>query len=183
MLKLTGGEHKGRRLKWLDKSEVRPTPARVREALFHRWSHQLENSHWWDLCAGSGVIGLEALSRGATQVTFVEQNARALQLIKENLEIMGLKGSLYRNRVQQFLKRQQIIDVDFIYFDPPYDDARLYAYVIERLDQMPVARQQSTLCIEYRRRHKNWEAPQYWQFLETREYGDVFIDLLERRPT
>lgn len=183
MLKLTGGEHKGRRLKWLDKSEVRPTPARVREALFHRWSDQLEDSVWWDLCAGSGVIGLEALSRGAAQVTFVEQNTRALQLIKENLAVMDLQASLYRNRVQQFLKRQGTIDADFIYFDPPYDDARLYAYVIQRLDEMPLDCPSSTLCIEYRKRHKNWEAPQHWQFLETREYGDVFIDLLERRQT
>lgn len=181
MLKLTGGEHKGRRLKWLDKSDIRPTPARVREALFHRWTHQLDGSRWWDLCAGSGVIGLEALSRGAAEVVFIEQNARALQLLKENLHAMDLKGSLYRSRVQQFLQRQQAIDVDFIYFDPPYDDARLYGYVIERLDAMPLAQAQTTLCIEYRKRHKNWEQPQHWQLLETREYGDIFVDLLERK--
>ena len=183
MLKLTGGEHRGRRLKWLDKPEIRPTPARVREAIFHVWGPIIENSRWWDLCSGSGVIGLEALSRGAEQVTFVEQNPRALELLKENIETLRLEeqSTLYRSRVQQFIKRQSTIDVDFIYFDPPYDDARLYAYVIEQLDKSKVNRP-VTLCIEYRKRHKKWQSPQHWELIETREYGDVFLDILERHP-
>lgn len=180
MLKLTGGDHRGRRLKWLDKPDIRPTPARVREALFHMWSPRLEASTWWDLCAGSGVMGLEALSRGAAKVIFVEQNARALQLLKENLETFKIEeGTLYRSRVQQFIKRQSSIDVDFIYFDPPYDDARLYQYVLDQLSTLPVT-QTVTLCVEYRRRHKNWTLAAPWQLIETREYGDIFIDILER---
>ena len=163
MLKLTGGEHRGRRLKWLDKPDIRPTPARVREAIFHVWG--------------------EALSRGAEHVTFVEQNPRALELLKENIDTLRLEeqSTLYRSRVQQFIKRQSTIDVDFIYFDPPYDDARLYAYVIEHLDKSKIARP-ATLCIEYRKRHKKWPSPQHWELKETREYGDVFLDVLERHP-
>lgn len=183
MLKLTGGEHRGRRLKWLDKPDIRPTPARVREAIFHVWAPKMEDSHWWDLCSGSGVIGLEALSRGAAQVIFVEQNPRALELLKENVETLRLteQATLYRSRVQQFIMRQPVIDADFVYFDPPYDDAGLYAYVIEQLDRAKVNKP-VTLCIEYRKRHKKWAAPKQWEFKETREYGDVFLDILERRP-
>ncbi len=183
MLKLTGGDHGGRHIKWLDRPEIRPTPARVREALFHRWREDLPDSHWWDLCSGSGVIGLEALSRGAAQVTFVEQNARALQFLKENLRTLKLSqaGQCYKSQVQKFIQRQRSIDVDFIYFDPPYDYEKLYSYVLEVLNTLP-AQRPVTLCVEYRKRHKTWSLPDTWDFCETREYGDVCIDLLEKRP-
>jgi len=73
-----------RPLKTLSGSLTRPTPARVRAAVFNIWQGSIEGCHWLDLCAGSGAMGAEALCRGAQQVVGIEQSAKALAIVREN---------------------------------------------------------------------------------------------------
>ena len=83
-MRITGGVHRGRVLKVPEGMEVRPTQDRVREALFNILMHDIAGARFLDLFAGSGAVGLEALSRGATSATFVELNARHISFIKAN---------------------------------------------------------------------------------------------------
>ena len=88
-MRITGGEFGGRNLKVPKTDAIRPTQDRVREALFNIIQFEVAGSEFLDLFAGSGAVGLEALSRGAKSVTFVERERRHLAVLKENLESLG----------------------------------------------------------------------------------------------
>lgn len=182
MLKLTGGAHRGRALKWLDTPTIRPTPARVREAVFNMLAEEVADSRWWDLCCGSGVVGLEALSRDAAEVNFVDQNRRSLELLKQNLATFGLKpqARVYCQDVRNWLHRQHQIDADLIYCDPPYDSP-VYQPILDRLGELPLARERVLLILEYRKGKPRWQPPAVWALYDERSYGDTCLALLERR--
>lgn len=183
MLKLTGGEHKGRPLKWLDTPTIRPTPARVREAIFNILAAELEASRWWDLCCGSGVVGLEALSRGAASVVFVDQNKRSLDLLKANLRTLGIdkQAKVLGLELLRMLKQQPVIDAEFIYCDPPYESP-IYQPLLDRLGEMPLAEgiETVTLVLEHRRGKPPWQDQGPWVTLDQRQYGDTSLVILER---
>lgn len=183
MLKLVGGAYRGRRLKWLDIPDIRPTPARVREALFNILADRVPDSHWWDLCCGSGVVGLEALSHGAASVVFVEHNARSLQLLRDNLQTFDLKARarLQQQDLRRFLRQQKQLSASLIYCDPPYESP-LYQPVVEQLAALPLTEglTQVTLILEYRRQHPNWTLIAPWELVDTRQYGDTCLAFLER---
>lgn len=186
MLKLTGGDHRGRALKWLDTPSIRPTPARVREAIFNMLANEVADSRWWDLCCGSGVVGLEALSRGAEKVLFVDENRRSLQLLNDNLQKLDLKpqSQIVCQNVLRWLKHWQGtgvgIDARYIYCDPPYE-SKLYQPLLDSLGELPLGQAQLTLILEYRKGHQHWQVQAPWELREERAYGDTCLALLERR--
>jgi len=124
MLRVIAGSAKGRRLATLRTLALRPTPDRVREALFNILGTQIDAAAVLDLCAGSGAIGLEALSRGARHALFVEAHAPACRLIENNLRLCGLQaqGSVLCWDVLEVFptlnKQAQTFEV--IFLDPPY---------------------------------------------------------------
>jgi 16S rRNA (guanine966-N2)-methyltransferase len=135
MLRVIAGSAKGRRLATLRTLALRPTPDRVRQALFNILGAQIDAAAVLDLFSGSGAIGLEALSRGAHRAIFVEVHAPACRLIENNLRLCGLQAQgsvLCRDVIEALpiLKRQgQTFDI--IFLDPPYrtslvEEALLY---------------------------------------------------------
>lgn len=127
--------HGNRPLKTLPGLDTRPTPARVREAVFNIWQGAIENCRWLDLCAGSGAMGAEALSRGAALVVGIEQSARACAVIRQNWQGIARPGQqfqIWRGDVVQQLSRLHGQTFDRIYFDPPYASG-LYLPVLEAI--------------------------------------------------
>ncbi|MDG2990392.1 16S rRNA (guanine(966)-N(2))-methyltransferase RsmD [Candidatus Synechococcus calcipolaris G9] len=129
--------HGQRALKTLPGLATRPTPARVREAIFNIWQGRIEGCRWLDICSGSGAMGAEALCRGAKIVMAIDQSPRACQVIRANWQ--GLCGpeqeiQIIRGDVRHSLSRLDEKTVDFIYFDPPYD-SDLYQPVITEIFQ------------------------------------------------
>ncbi len=125
MLRIIAGQLKGRRLRTPKGKITRPTSDRVREALFNILGPRVVDSLFLDLFAGSGAVGLEALSRGAKKVVFVENNRYALNCLLSNLKVTGFesKGQVIAVDVRRallLLKRQKL-SFDLIYADPPYD--------------------------------------------------------------
>jgi 16S rRNA (guanine(966)-N(2))-methyltransferase RsmD len=112
-----------RQLKTLPGQATRPTPARVREALFNIWQGEIHGARWLDLCAGSGAMGAEALCRGAVAAIAIDQSAAACRLIQQNWQqvaqpdqsIQVIRGNVVRKLA--ILRGQTF---DRIYFDPPY---------------------------------------------------------------
>ena len=183
MLKLTGGQHKNRPLKWLNTPTIRPTPARVREALFNILSSAYdvpESGVWWDLCCGSGVVGLEALSRGASEAIFVDQNKRSLDLLKENLKTLNFQAKIQCQDVVRWLKSQSILSADVIYCDPPYASA-VYQPILNALANLISVEQikETLLILEHRKNEQPWESLQNWRCLDQREYGDTALIFLK----
>jgi len=126
-VKIIGGTYRNRLLKAPKSDKTRPTLAIVRKAVFDIIQGSIPEARFLDLFAGSGLMGLEALSRGAAHTTFVENDRAALHTIKENIRILGLQNQCtllawdVKRALHACAKKKQAFDV--IYVDPPYDRA------------------------------------------------------------
>lgn len=104
---------------------VRPTSDRLRETLFNVIAPLIEDARFLDLCAGSGAVGIEALSRGASQATFVDRSRRMCKLIEANVELCRIpaeRWDIYCSEANEFLRQSKDERWDIVYFDPPYKD-------------------------------------------------------------
>jgi 16S rRNA (guanine966-N2)-methyltransferase len=134
-VRVVAGEFKGRRLHAPHGARTRPTADRVREALFSMLG-EVSGARVLDLYAGSGALGIEALSRGAGSATFVERDRRALAALHRNLDAVGADAQVISRDVERFLARPEGT-FDLVFCDPPYDDApRVAATLIEALPAM-----------------------------------------------
>lgn len=105
--------------------QVRPTSDRLRETLFNVIAPRIEDARFLDLCAGSGAVGIEALSRGARYVTFIDRSRRSCQLIESNVELCRISEEqfeIYCMTAKDFLRQSKSYPWDIVYFDPPYKD-------------------------------------------------------------
>lgn len=140
-----------RSLKTLPGKNTRPTPARVREALFNIWQGSIVDCRWLDLCTGSGAMGAEALCRGAQSVTGIEQAAQACGIIRQNWQKVArpeqqvtlMKGDLLKQLPH--LKGQQF---DRIYFDPPYG-SDLYEPVLGAIASLALLADGGEVAVEH----------------------------------
>src|SRR6185503_15520666 len=130
-MRIIAGKYRGRNLKSPPSLEVRPTSDRLRETLFNVIAPRIEGARFLDLCAGSGAVGIEALSRGAAHATFVDRSRRMCALIKSNLDLCGIEkdqSEIVQSEAHYFLKHRpgqkvgSIHPWDLIFFDPPYAD-------------------------------------------------------------
>jgi 16S rRNA (guanine(966)-N(2))-methyltransferase RsmD len=153
-MRVIAGTYKGRRLKTLEGFSVRPTSDRLRETLFNILAPRIEGTRFADICAGSGAIGIEALSRGAGQVIFVESSLKAARIISENLRNCGIREN-YRviNRdalrtLKHFASEKAQFDI--IYFDPPYG-SDLYSPVMWSIAKNDLLAEDGVVIVEHRR--------------------------------
>jgi 16S rRNA (guanine966-N2)-methyltransferase len=121
-MRIVGGAWGGRRLQAPPGDATRPTSDRVREALFSILGERVGGARVLDLFAGSGALGLEALSRGAAEATFVDSAAPAIRALRANLEALGAEGEVRRQDALRFLgsARSAARDYDLVFLDPPY---------------------------------------------------------------
>ena len=122
-MRVIAGRLKGRRLKAPAWEGLRPTSDKLRETLFNILAPRIEGARVLDGYAGTGAIGIEAISRGAAHVTFVEQDRRAVSLIEESLTACGVEGgyTIHRGDVASVLQGLGTGAFDLILLDPPYD--------------------------------------------------------------
>jgi 16S rRNA (guanine966-N2)-methyltransferase len=119
-MRVIAGEFRSRRLKTLPGLETRPTPDRLRETLFNILASRLEGAVFLDAYAGTGAVGIEALSRGAGRAIFVDRRRAAVEVIRENLASLGLTGraEVYCGKALTVIERVQ---ADIVFLDPPYE--------------------------------------------------------------
>ena len=140
-----------RQLKTLPGQNTRPTPARVREALFNIWQGSISGCHWLDLCAGMGSMGAEALCRGASEVVGIEKWGKACAIVRQNWEQVARgdqKFQLLRGDVVGNLKLLTDRSFDRIYFDPPYA-SDLYQPVLEAIVCYQLLHPDGELAVEH----------------------------------
>jgi 16S rRNA (guanine966-N2)-methyltransferase len=120
-LRIIGGDWRSRKLRFPEAGGVRPTPARTRETLFHGLTHPLPGSRCLDLFAGSGALGLEALSRGAGPTTFVDHTPALAQALRSNLRLLKSEnGEVACQAVDTYLAQPPAKPVDILFMDPPF---------------------------------------------------------------
>jgi 16S rRNA (guanine966-N2)-methyltransferase len=122
-MRIISGAHKGRRLEAPDWPGLRPTSDRLRETLFNILASRIESARVLDGCAGTGAVGIEALSRGAAHVTFVDRDRRAIELVERNLARCGIAHgfAIIRGDLGSPGTRLPQSAFDLIFLDPPYD--------------------------------------------------------------
>jgi 16S rRNA (guanine966-N2)-methyltransferase len=125
-MRVIAGRFRSRRLKSVPGLSVRPTPDRLREALFNVLAPRLPGTTFLDAYAGSGAIGIEALSRGANHAVLIERSAKALAVLRENLSALGLndEATVVRGSAVVLLHNYPC---DIAFLDPPYDEQNEYA--------------------------------------------------------
>lgn len=162
---------------------TRPTSDRVREAVFNALTARLDFTGLsvLDLYAGSGALGLEALSRGATSATFVESDARAAAVIAENITALGVRNAaVRRGTVDSVLAGGATRPVDLVFADPPYDlgDSAVDA-MLKVLATAGWVAAGTLVLVERRSSSQPVSWPDGWDALSARRYGDTRVELAE----
>jgi 16S rRNA (guanine966-N2)-methyltransferase len=136
-MRVIGGEFRSRVLKSVPGMEVRPTPDRMRESLFSMLAPRISGAVFLDLYAGTGAVGIEALSRGAERAIFVEQNQEAVEVIRANLKSLGLenRGKVWQGRAGSVIRKIEAVDIVFL--DPPYPLVEEYEKAMMALADEP----------------------------------------------
>ncbi|MBI4463373.1 MAG: 16S rRNA (guanine(966)-N(2))-methyltransferase RsmD [Acidobacteria bacterium] len=159
-MRVIGGRYRGRVLKSPPDLRVRPTSARLRQALFDVLGTAVEGSVFLDCYAGSGAVGLEAVSRGARHIFFIEESAAASRILSQNVSLLGESPNttLVRAPVRKALRQleQREVRADYCFFDPPY---RARAETLETLRWLATARlmQLNGLIIVQHERNRPYE--------------------------
>ncbi len=123
MIRLTGGRFKGRQIQSPNNDKIRPTTGLVRESIFNQLQGYITDARFLDCFAGSGLMGFEALSRGAKSILAIEKNPAHARLIRQNVSTLKLEPSQYQLRqkaVEQQLKQSPERPYDLVFMDPPY---------------------------------------------------------------
>jgi 16S rRNA (guanine966-N2)-methyltransferase len=130
-MRVIGGEFRSRRLKSIPGLATRPTPDRLRETLFNVLASRIEGAVFVDAYAGTGAVGIEALSQGAARCVFVESGRRAVEAIWENLRALGIEGraSVVAGKVAASLAARP---ADIVFLDPPYEMQEEYAAALKQ---------------------------------------------------
>jgi 16S rRNA (guanine(966)-N(2))-methyltransferase RsmD len=161
-VRIIAGKYRGRNLKSPPSLEVRPTSDRLRETLFNVIAPRIEGARFLDLCAGSGAVGIEALSRGATHVSFVDRSRRMCALIHSNLDlckIADIESKVVQAEAHDYLHRtvKRVRDSetrwDIVFFDPPYADDYLPLLEILGTQASTLLLENGLLIVEHH--HKN----------------------------
>ena len=175
-MRIIAGSAKGTTLSAASKG-TRPMTGRARESLFSIIHGHLPAAEVLDLFAGSGSLGLEALSRGADSAVFVERGTEATMILRSNIDAVGLGGSVVKRDVVDALSSlNRVFDVVFV--DPPYadDDADVEA-VLASLDRLLAP---DGLIVVHRQARSAFSIPDFLTSTDERRYGDAVITMLER---
>ena len=170
---------------------TRPTSDRLRETLFNVLAPRIEGAAFLDLYAGSGAVGIEALSRGAARVTFVERAAPALKVLRANLDRLGLTNGfrIHAGTAGEFLRLAKNASPkperhEVVFLDPPYDAAGEYATVLNLLGNEASAFLAPNAIVIAEHRKKEVLDPQYGALVRTRllEQGDAALSFYAGNP-
>jgi 16S rRNA (guanine966-N2)-methyltransferase len=155
-MRIISGSSRGRTIRTLKGGRLRPTSDQLRETLFDVLGPRVAGSRFLDAYAGSGAVGLEALSRGAREVVFVEQHRPAVELIRKNLAALGIVSGfrLLTSPVLAALDRleEEGTAFDFVFLDPPYAEVREYHHVLRQLARSAFLTPNSLVVAEHSRR-------------------------------
>ena len=177
VVRIIGGQHRGRKLPFAELPGLRPTGDRIRETLFNWLQPVVEGARCLDLFAGSGALGMEAASRGAAQVVMVEQAGSAVRQMERNRETLELQGlNIVRADALQFLE-QPPTPFDIVFLDPPFDNDLLGA-VCQRLTMGWLA-EDARIYLEEDLSRDFPALPEDWKWLKQKTAGRVRYGLAQ----
>ena len=177
-MRVIAGIYRSRPLRSMPGLDLRPTADRLRETLFNVLTagnpSALAGTMWVDLFAGTGAVGIEALSRGAAMVHFVESSAKAVELVQKNLQSLGITKNfeVLRQDAVRAIGALKKAKADFVFLDPPYRMNEAYRQTLEALAASALLKQDGTVIAEHDKRFDPGEGFGKLQRLRKLEQGD-----------
>ena len=184
-VRIIGGQCRGRRISFPAVVGLRPTGDRLRETLFNWLTAELRGARCLDLFAGSGALGLEAASRGASEVILLELNPSAARALGDNIDLLGLKSAMVFNANALNWLQQNASDskpFDIIFLDPPFNSTLLADTITALTQPSTLLAQEAMIYIEAPARQTLDFMPDSWQLHRHKTAGDVTCYLYRRRP-
>jgi len=179
VLRIIAGAWRGRRFRFPATADIRPTPDRVRETLFNWLRERVTAARCLDLCAGSGALGLEALSRGAAHVHFVESDATAVRELRARLIEWGATdGTVERMDALRYL-RTKSESFDIVFLDPPFAAGLLRA-AAQLLEDRGWLAPEALIYVESAARVPLPQLPQTWRLVKAKRAGEVGYHLFQK---
>lgn len=183
-MKIIGGKYKGREIKGPRNNLIRPTLAKIREAFFDIISDEIKNAYFLDLYAGTGAMGIEAISRGAKKVYFVDNSKIATTLLSKNLafiesnlyvimriDVLGALGYIESKKLK----------FDIAYIDPPYNDGTTYTDVMSNILKHNIMNNKCIIGIEHNKYMTNLLNNSFNDVkAKLYKYGDTYLTVLRR---
>jgi 16S rRNA (guanine966-N2)-methyltransferase len=189
LMRVIAGTYRSRILKSLKGLALRPTSDRLRETLFNVLGPSVSGVRFLDLFAGTGAIGIEALSRGATEVVFIENHPPAAKLIRKNLDSLGIRSGFTvlaadaLRGLEKLVSRQEGTGpgFDYIFLDPPYAAAEDYARVLKFLGSTDLLSSGGVVVAEHRRNFDLGEEAGALRRFRVLRQGDAALSFYRRR--
>jgi 16S rRNA (guanine966-N2)-methyltransferase len=189
-MRVIAGKYRSRQLRSLPGLDLRPTADRVRETLFNVLTagnpSALGGTVWFDLFAGTGAVGIEALSRGASMIHFAESSTRAAEIIKKNLTSLGITTGF------QIINRDSIrglrlldsakITADIVFLDPPYEMEKAYQQSLQALSRSHTLKPESIVIAEHQKKFDPGEAFESLRRYRKLEQGDAALSFYHLAP-
>lgn len=182
-MRIIAGKHRGIRLAGPDKSATRPTSDRVKEALFNILMREVEQSRFLDLFAGTGGIGIEALSRGAAEVVFVDIDRNALRVLRQNLGRVPLDKETYEvfhnsaeQAVDHLAARGKSFDI--IFLDAPYA-METVGFLIQKIITEKIITKYGKIIVEHDKRTELPERVKAFRRTAGKKYGNTVLSIYE----
>lgn len=179
-IRVISGKWRGRKLPVLNAEGLRPTTDRNKETLFNWLMADVQNSTCLDMFAGSGGLGIESLSRHAKSVTFVEKDKKAYDIIRQNLERLGVEKQqvklLNGDAIELAGSLEQAFDLVFV--DPPFN-CGLIPKAISLIEQKGLVKPGSKIYIECESKNQNYPLPASWQMMKEKQTQAVSFRLFE----
>ena len=172
-LRIVAGKWRSRLLRIADVNGLRPTSSRIRETLFNWLAIDIHSARCLDLCAGTGALGIEALSRGATEVVFVEPSRNAAAVLRENLAtLQASNGEIIATRAEDYLGGDRLREFDIVFIDPPFA-ADLYDELCRLLNERKWLSAGAKIYIELDKSRPALQLPSDWSELKNKTAGQV----------
>lgn len=175
-LRIIGGEFKRRQLDFASIDGLRPTPDRLRETLFNWLMWDIQGAKVLDLCAGSGALSFEALSRGAAHVTMIEPEQKQVKYLQKNLQLLGNKQASILATTAQRAILQLSEPFDIIFLDPPY---ALNLWQELAIHIQPLLHAKTVIYVEANQALHTLDLPQNWQLIKQTKVGIIKAGLFQ----
>ncbi len=178
-LRIVAGNWRSRLLEIADVPGLRPTSARIRETLFNWLAPRIAGARCLDLFAGTGALGLEALSRGAACCVFIEKSAIAARTLHTNIATLQAANALvYQTSAAKFLQQDNVAPFEIVFVDPPFGD-ELLPDLCRILEEGSLLADNARIYVEADRSKPELRLPEQWQVLKTKTAGNVRYSLLD----
>lgn len=177
-VRLTQGKLKGRNIRVPDLPDLRPVPQMARVAIFNRFLNDLKGITFLDLFSGSGVMGFEALSRGADSVTFVEKNRQLCQAIRKNFELFSIKESLGDIKIDESeinFQKTDFKNYHVIFADPPFEQPQWIPLLVDFIDKHKVLPREGQFILKTPKFYPLVMETENIKLQDTRHYGGISI--------